>query len=88
MTVSSFSPPRIPLSFACATSNCCWLTSHSVTRDTSGSIIALYAAAVLRFGRVSTMIERDDRIPPLSALIDELAEVRDIAERQLCGQVA
>jgi uncharacterized protein (UPF0276 family) len=51
-------------------------------------VFALYAAAVRRFGRVSTMIERDDRIPPLSALIDELAKVRDIAERQLCGQVA
>ena len=51
-------------------------------------VFALYAAAVRRFGRVSSMIERDDRIPPLSALIDELTKVRDIAERQLCGQVA
>ncbi len=51
-------------------------------------VFALYAAAVRRYGRVSAMIERDDRIPPLSALIDELARVRDIAERQLRGQVA
>ena len=33
------------LSFVCAASNCRWFRSHSVTRDTSGSIIALYAAA-------------------------------------------
>ena len=51
-------------------------------------VFALYAAAVQRFGRVSTMIERDDRIPPLPALLEELARVRRIAERQLGEQVA
>jgi uncharacterized protein len=40
----------------------------------------LYARAVQRFGRVSTMIERDDHIPPLAELIDELAQARRIAE--------
>jgi uncharacterized protein (UPF0276 family) len=40
----------------------------------------LYARAVQRFGRVSTMIERDDHIPPLAELIDELGQARRIAE--------
>ncbi len=41
----------------------------------------LYAHAMARLGPVSTMIERDDRIPPLAALLDELAVARDIAAR-------
>ncbi len=40
----------------------------------------LYADAVRRFGRVSTMIERDSNIPPLSQLLDELELARRIAE--------
>jgi uncharacterized protein (UPF0276 family) len=39
----------------------------------------LYAHAVRRFGRVSTMIERDDNIPPLPDLLNELAQARRIA---------
>lgn len=38
---------------------------------------ALYRAAVRRFGQVSTMIERDDGIPPLAELLAEL----DLARR-------
>ncbi len=45
-------------------------------------VFDLYAAAVQKFGRVSTMIERDDHIPPLSELLLELERVRDIAEAQ------
>ncbi|RME35310.1 MAG: DUF692 domain-containing protein [Gammaproteobacteria bacterium] len=41
---------------------------------------ALYAEAVRRFGPVSTMIERDDNIPPLEELLAELERARDIAE--------
>jgi hypothetical protein len=40
----------------------------------------LYAAAVRRFGNVSTMIERDDNIPELSELLAELAQARRIAQ--------
>jgi len=43
-------------------------------------VFDLYAAAVQHFGRVSTMIERDDNIPPLPELLDELDQVRGIAE--------
>ncbi len=39
----------------------------------------LYAHAVRRFGPVSTMIERDDHIPPLAELIAELDRTREIA---------
>lgn len=40
----------------------------------------LYERAVQRFGRVSTMIERDDNIPPLTTLLQELDQARNIAE--------
>jgi uncharacterized protein len=40
---------------------------------------ALYAEAVRRFGSVSTMIERDDNIPPLNELLAELDQARRIA---------
>jgi len=39
----------------------------------------LYAHAVDRFGSVSTMIERDDNIPALGDLLDELDHARAIA---------
>ena len=43
----------------------------------------LYDAAVRRFGSVSTMIERDDNIPPLEELCSELDAARQLAERVL-----
>lgn len=46
----------------------------------SDPVFDLYAAAVERFGRVSTMIERDDNIPPLPELLAELDLVKKIAE--------
>jgi hypothetical protein len=39
----------------------------------------LYAHAIRRFGAVATMIERDDRIPPLEELTAELAQARKVA---------
>lgn len=51
-------------------------------------VFELYAAAVQRFGRVSTMVERDDNIPPLAELLAELDQVRNIAERYFKDQVA
>lgn len=53
------------------------------THDASivDSVWTLYAAALQRFGRVSTMIERDDHIPPLSELLLELQQARNIHER-------
>jgi uncharacterized protein (UPF0276 family) len=43
----------------------------------------LYAAALRCFGPVSTMIERDDNIPPLEELVAELDHARAIAGRVL-----
>lgn len=51
-------------------------------------VFELYAAAVQHFGQVSTMIERDDHIPPLAELLDELEQVRRIGEHHLEEQVA
>ena len=43
----------------------------------------LYEKAVERFGEVSTMIERDDHIPPLNDLLEELSKAKKIAEKVL-----
>lgn len=44
----------------------------------------LYAHALRRFGSISTMIERDDNIPPLAELIEELQHARSIAAQVAC----
>ena len=41
----------------------------------------LYDYAIARLGAVSTMIERDDHIPPLEELVTELQIARDIAAK-------
>ncbi|MBW9272381.1 MAG: DUF692 domain-containing protein [Candidatus Thiodiazotropha sp. (ex. Lucinisca nassula)] len=51
-------------------------------------VYELYAEAIQRFGRVSTMIERDDNIPPLADLLQELDRVRRIGETSFEDQVA
>jgi hypothetical protein len=48
----------------------------------------LYGRAIRRLGPVATMIERDDRIPPLAELLDELDRARGIAERALRKEAA
>jgi hypothetical protein len=48
----------------------------------------LYKAALHRFGMVSTMIERDDNIPPLSELLRELSFAKAIANEVFSGIVA
>ncbi|WP_018410607.1 MNIO family bufferin maturase [Methyloversatilis thermotolerans] len=49
---------------------------------------ALYAAACGLFGQVATMIERDDNIPELPVLLDELARARDIGARSRVAEAA
>ena len=46
---------------------------------------ALYAEAVRRFGKVATMVERDDDIPPLAELVTELDRARAIAADSLAA---
>ena len=43
----------------------------------------LYRLALRRFGRVSTMIERDDHIPPFEELYAELGIAREIAVQEI-----
>lgn len=63
---------------------------HAMTHiiDTHDALVPpevwdLYTHAVGRFGPVSTMIERDDDIPPLADMVTELQIARSIAERML-----
>jgi len=69
---------------------------HLAGHDNSGDLIIdthdapvinpvwdLYAEAVRRFGQVPTMIERDDKIPPLGTLVRELDRARTIAAATL-----
>ncbi len=44
--------------------------------DVPPAVWSLYESAIARFGPISTMIERDDHIPPLSELLGELALAR------------
>ena len=50
------------------------------------SVWNLYAESVKRFGHISTMIERDDDIPPLKTLLTELQKARDISDAALTQQ--
>lgn len=54
--------------------------------DVVDSVWTLYAAALQRFGAVSTMIERDDAIPPLAELLQELDKARAIGDHVLAAQ--
>lgn len=54
--------------------------------DIIDSVWNLYAESVKRFGNVSTMIERDDDIPPLQILLRELQKARDISAAALTQQ--
>jgi uncharacterized protein len=45
----------------------------------------LYSHAIRRFGPVSTMIERDDRIPPITELMTELAYARKLSAIELAA---
>lgn len=66
------------------------LAGHSQGRDllidthdqpVCSDVWSLYAQAVSRLGPVATMIERDDDVPPLSDLLDELAVAREVGAR-------
>ena len=44
--------------------------------DVPPQVWALYESAIRRFGAISTMIERDDHLPPLPELVAELDHAR------------
>jgi len=49
-------------------------------RPVAEAVWTLYGAAVRRFGPLPVSIERDDRIPELGVLVDELDRARRVAE--------
>jgi hypothetical protein len=60
---------------------------HNMTHiiDTHDALVCeevweLYRAALRRFGPVSTIIERDDKIPPLADMLAELGTAREVAQ--------
>lgn len=55
----------------------CLIDTHDQPVDEA--VWRLYAAALRRFGAVSTLIERDDNMPPFEELLAELDAARDIA---------
>lgn len=54
--------------------------------DVCDPVWHLYEQALQHFGAVSTMIERDDNIPPFNELRDELRIAENIAERVLSAK--
>ena len=63
---------------------------HNMTHiiDTHDALVCdevweLYRAALARFGPVSTIIERDDKIPPLAEMVAEMEKARAIAAEVL-----
>jgi uncharacterized protein len=69
-------------------SNCGDYIIDTHDADIIDPVWTLYAKAVQRLGPVSTMIERDDHIPPLSELIAELAQARRVAATALRAEAA
>jgi hypothetical protein len=55
----------------------CLIDTHD--QPVSEDVWSLYAKAIERFGPVSTMIERDDNIPPLASLVEELDRARGVS---------
>ncbi len=66
---------------------------HNMTHiiDTHDALVCdevwtLYKAALERFGAVSTLIERDDDIPPLPVMLEELGKARTLADEVFSNQ--
>ncbi|HTS54421.1 MAG TPA: DUF692 domain-containing protein [Burkholderiales bacterium] len=69
-------------------SNCGDYIIDTHDADVIDPVWALYAKAIRRLGPISTMIERDDRIPPLADLVGELEQARRIAANALQAEAA
>lgn len=51
--------------------------------DVPPAVWNLYSQALKKFGSISTLIERDDNIPPFPELFSEMQKARDIAQQVL-----
>jgi uncharacterized protein (UPF0276 family) len=69
-------------------SNCGDYIVDTHDADVIDPVWALYAKAIERLGPVSTMIERDDHIPPLADLVTELEQARRVAAAALRAEAA
>ena len=69
-------------------SNCGDYIIDTHDADVIDPVWALYAKAIERLGPVSTMIERDDHIPPLTELVAEVDQARRVAAVALRAQAA
>jgi uncharacterized protein (UPF0276 family) len=69
-------------------SNCGDYIIDTHDADVIDPVWALYAKAIERLGQVSTMIERDDHIPPLIELVAELNQARRVAATALKAEAA
>ncbi|MCA0910464.1 DUF692 domain-containing protein [Qipengyuania gaetbuli] len=54
-------------------------------RAVCGEVWALFAETIARTGPVATMIERDDKIPPLAELLGELDHARALAAQRIAA---
>ena len=54
--------------------------------EVADAVWDLYRQSIERFGPVSSMIERDDHIPPLPVLVDELQIARDLVDSVVLGE--
>lgn len=64
----------------------CVIDTHD--QDVPTEVWALYEDAIAAFGPVSSMIERDDHIPPLQELLVEVERMRATAQRALARREA
>jgi uncharacterized protein (UPF0276 family) len=69
-------------------SNCGDYIIDTHDADVIDPVWTLYAKAIERLGAISTMIERDDDIPPLADLVTELERARRIAAVALRAEAA
>jgi len=69
-------------------SNCGDYIIDTHDADVIDPVWDLYAKAIVRIGPVTTMIERDDNIPPLAELVAELDQARQVAATALRREAA
>jgi uncharacterized protein len=69
-------------------SNCGDYIIDTHDADVIDPVWDLYAKAIARLGPISTMIERDDNIPPLAQLVAELDQARQVAQAALRREAA
>jgi len=69
-------------------SNCGDYIIDTHDADVIDPVWDLYAKAIARIGPVTTMIERDDNIPPLAELVAELDQARQVAATALRREAA